>query len=186
MDAFSRLVVALDAVALVVDAAHSEGAEPTRVVDARKAEVLHRPDAPVTSTDQRQVPVHASPVLAADPGNSRVVVAAYRRDTPEPGCELHVSHDGGSGWLPAPPLPLPEGAHRCYAPQVAFGPDRALHVVFLALSGPGHVPVGVYLATSTDRARSFSMPKSVAGPGAVMVTMAVDPEVGAKGRIHLA
>lgn len=143
-------------------------------------------DVPVTAMDNRLTPANNSPVLALDPGDADVVVAANRRDAPEPGCILHITRDGGRGWLPTPAVPmLPEAADRCYAPQVAFGPDRVLYVVFLVLRGIDARPVGVYLATSNDQGRSFSVPRQVAGPNAVMVTIALDPSVRPKGRLHL-
>lgn len=181
MGARPRLILVLGAVLLVA------GASPaSRAQAGSRAEVKVAVDAPVTAMDQRQEPVNTSPVLTIDPGDARLLVAANRRDAPGPSCALHVSHDGGRRWLPALAAPkLPEGANGCYAPQVVFGPDRVLYVVFVALSGPEAAPMGVYLATSTDQARSFSPTQAATGPGAVMATVAIDPTVGAKGRLHV-
>lgn len=139
-------------------------------------------DVPVTANDLRATRAHNSPVLAVDPTDPRFVAAANRLDAPDFGCALHVSADAGQGWVPADPVPaLPEGAETCYAPRVGFGPDGVLHYLFTGLAGPGNRPMGVFLTSSRDRARTFSDPRRVLGPGNYQAGLAVDDG----GRVHL-
>ncbi|MGH9151573.1 MAG: sialidase family protein [Acidimicrobiales bacterium] len=143
-------------------------------------------DFPATANDYQRPVASNSPVIAVDPTDARFVALAHRVDAPEFGCGLQVSGDGGRGFVPARPVPhLPEGADRCYAPEVAFGPDGTFYYLFVGLAGGGNVPMGVFLTTSTDRARRFSAPRRVLGPHSFAVRMAVDPGVGQQGRIHL-
>lgn len=122
-------------------------------------------------------------MLLADPTEARFVVLAHRQDAPEFGCGLQASGDGGRTFVPADPVPrVPEGADRCYAPEVAFDSDGRLYYLFVALAGEGNNPVGVYLTTSTDRARSFESPRRILGPSHYQVRMAIDGD----DRIHLA
>lgn len=146
------------------------------------------PEVPVTAVNvgfsQRS---QNSPVLGVDPTDRRFVVVASRSDGPtEFDCDLSVSGDRGRSWLPAHPVPvLPEGAERCYAPEVAFDRDGVLHYLFVGLQGEGNRPMGAFLTSSFDRAQTWSVPKQVLGPGNFMVRMALDPEVGQAGRIHV-
>ncbi len=154
--------------------------------DAAPVRARVTPEAPATATDLVARPSHNSPVLAADPTEARFVVMANRVDNPEFGCALQVSGDGGRGWIPATPVPeLPAGAERCYSPEVAFDDEGKLYYLFVGLAGQGNQPTGVYLTTSTDRARTFSPPQMVLGPGNFMVRMAIDATMGPVGRIHL-
>lgn len=141
-------------------------------------------EAPVTATDLARQRVSNSPALVADPSASQFVVAAHRVDGPEPGCGLQVSGDGGKSWVGAIPVPvLPPGAQFCHAPEVAFDGRGILHYLFVGLSDASHRPMGVFLTTSSDRARTFSPPRQVLGPLSYGVRMAVDP---ISGRVHLA
>ncbi len=131
-------------------------------------------------------PANNSPILLADPTESRFVVLAHRVDAPTFGCELQVSGDGGQSWLPTRPVPeLPEGAERCYAPEVAFDPSGVLYYLFVGLEGEGNTPMGVFLATSSDRGQTFSLPRMVLGPHHYQVRMAIEPSVKPRGRLHL-
>ena len=144
------------------------------------------PETPVTSSDLRLKMAHNSPAIAADPTDGRFLALASRIDGPDFGCSLHVTADRGRLWAPARPVPrLPAGAERCYAPEVAFDGDGRLHYLFVGLRGPGNAPMGAFLTTSTDRARTFSAPRRVLGPGQYMVRMALDPTLGRQGRLHL-
>jgi hypothetical protein len=144
------------------------------------------PEVPVTATDLRRAEANNSPVLAADPTQPRFVALAHRSDSPEFSCGLQVSGDGGRGWQPAYPVPeLPEGAEKCYAPEIAFDRKGTLYYLFLGLQGLGNSPMGAFLTTSTDRGRTFSPPQMVLGPQNYMVRMLIDPTVGSQGRIHL-
>lgn len=145
------------------------------------------PEVPASATDS-QGPVAAnSPTLVADPTHPKFVVLANRVDAPGFGCSLQVSGDGGRGFVSAEPVPtLPEGAERCYGPEVAFDRDGALYFLFVGLAGNGNQPVGAFLTVSTDQARTFSPPRPVLGPHNFAVRMAIDTTAGGAGRLHLA
>ncbi|MGH9263328.1 MAG: sialidase family protein [Acidimicrobiales bacterium] len=144
------------------------------------------PEVPVTATDMRVGEANNSPAMAADPSEPRFLALAHRTDAPDFSCGLQVSGDGGRGWQPANPVPqLPEGAEKCYAPEVAIDREGRLYYLFLGLQGEGNSPMGVFLTSSTDRGRSFTPPQMVLGPENYMVRMALDPDIGDRGRIHL-
>lgn len=142
---------------------------------------------PVTPADQSLNASNNSPMLAADPDEGQFLALANRLDAPDYGCSLHVSGDGGRGWVPVKPAPrLPAGAEKCYAPEVAFDGRGRLLYLFAGLAGRGNQPMGVFITTSSDRGRTFSPPRRVLGPDNFSVRMAVDPDSGPLGRIHLA
>lgn len=154
----------------------SEPPKSVRVVD----------EVAVTPTDFTAQFSSNSPVMAAEPGEPRFVVMANRLDAPDFGCALQVSGDGGRSWVTANPAPeLPEGAEKCYAPEVAFDADGTLHYLFIGLAGPGNRPMGAFLAASDDRGVSFTPPRQVLGPLNFAVRMAIDRELGEAGRMHL-
>lgn len=127
-----------------------------------------------------------SPLILAEPGEPRFVVMANRLDAPDFSCALQVSGDAGRTWLTANPVPdLPKGAEKCYAPEVSFDRRGTLYYLFVGLANPGNRPMGAFLVTSTDRGQTFSRPRRVLGPLNFSVRMAIDREVGEKGRIHL-
>lgn len=141
---------------------------------------------PATATYTNLGVAQNSPMLAIDPTDSRFVALAHRQDAPEFGCGLQVSGDGGQGFVPAEPVPvLPEGAERCYGPEVAFDRHGRLYYLFIGLAGAGNNPVGVYLTTSTDHGRTFSPPAQVLGPSSYQVRMVIDNDRGRRGRLHL-
>jgi hypothetical protein len=143
-------------------------------------------DVPATATDLRAPGAQNSPVVVADPSNAQLVVLAHRQDAPEFGCGLQVSGDGGRSWVPTQPVPkLPEGAERCYAPEIAFDGRGRLYYLFVGLAGLGNNPVGAYLTFSTDNGRTFGPPRQLLGPKNYQIRMALDREVGDRGRIHL-
>ena len=140
----------------------------------------------MTATDLRRVGANNSPALASDPTQPRFVALAFRSDAPEFSCGLQVSGDGGRGWQPADPVPvLPEGAEKCYAPEVAFDRQGRLYYLFLGLQGVGNSPMGAFLTSSVDRGRTWAPPHMVLGPENYMVRMVIDPTMGSAGRIHL-
>lgn len=144
------------------------------------------PEVPVTANDLRETRAQNSPVLAVDPTDSRFVVAAIRQDAPDFSCGLELSGDGGRGWVPARPVPkLPDGADKCYGPEVAFDRDGTLYYLFVGLAGRGNNPIGVFLTTSEDRGRTFSEPRELLGEGNYQVRMAIDASMGEMGRLHL-
>jgi hypothetical protein len=143
-------------------------------------------EVPVTAMEQRLGLANNSPTLAADPTEERFVVAATRIDAPDFSCALHVSGDGGRGWIPVNPVPtMPAGAEKCYAPEVAFDGNGLLYYLFVGLHGRGNEPMGAFISTSADRGRTFTPPRRVLGPLNFGVRMVIDPTIGEKGRIHL-
>ncbi len=149
-------------------------------------EVPARANVPATANDFRAPRAQNSPELAADPTNPRFVVLANRLDAPDFGCALQISGDEGRGWVGANPVPrLPQGAEKCYAPEVAFDRHGVLYYLFVGLAGRGNNPTGVFLTTSDDRAHTFSAPRRLLGAGNYMVRMALDPTLGKHGRLHL-
>jgi hypothetical protein len=145
-----------------------------------------KPDLPATSNDFRFVRTQNSPLLAADPTDSRFVVLAHRLDAPDFSCALQISGDGGRTFVEATPMPeLPKNAEKCYAPEVAFDQEGRLYYLFIGLRGAGNSPMGVFLTTSSDRAKTFTKPVRVLGAGNYQVRMAMDPTAGDRGRLHL-
>lgn len=173
---FAAVVVWLAAVMLLGGEGGGGAAEQPQVLS----------DVPVTANDLRAPRAQNSPMLAVDPTNPRFVVAAIRQDAPDFSCGLELSGDGGRGWVPSQPVPkLPEGAEKCYAPEVAFDRAGVLYYLFVGLHGRGNTPIGVFLTSSDDRGHSFSEPQRLLGPGNYQVRMALDPTMGKRGRIHL-
>lgn len=79
-----------------------------------------------------------SPLILADPDEPRFMVMANRVDAPDFGCALQVSGDAGRTWASSDPVPkLPEGAEKCYAPEVAFDAQGMLYYLFVGLQGGG-------------------------------------------------
>ncbi|MGH9151937.1 MAG: sialidase family protein [Acidimicrobiales bacterium] len=147
---------------------------------------LIRADLPATAMDEVAAPANNSPLLLQDPTDPSFVVLANRLDAPDFSCALQVSSDGGRTFGPAAPVvELPPGAEKCYAPEVAFDADGSLYYLFVGLAGPGNEPVGAFLTTSADGARTFTAPRRVLGPLNYSVRMAIDPEIGERGRLHL-
>lgn len=146
-----------------------------------------RPEAaaemPVTAMDQAVSPGNNSPTVVADPRDPSFIALASRLDAPDFGCALHLSGDGGQRWTPVSAVPkLPEGAEKCYAPEIAFDRRGRLYYLFLGLAGLGNQPMGVYLTHSDDRGRNFAVPRRILGPRNYAVRLAMDPDLG---RMHL-
>lgn len=140
----------------------------------------------VTAMHQGVEFANNSPSIVVDPTEARFVVIANRLDAPDFGCALQVSGDSGRTWVTADPVPkLPEGAEKCYAPEVAFDARGTLYYLFVGLAGPGNRPMGAFLVTSADRGHSFTAPRQMLGPLNFAVRMAIDPHLGDAGRIHL-
>lgn len=144
------------------------------------------PQIPVTAMDRDLGAANNSPNLVADPNDDQFVVLANRLDAPDFSCALQLSFDGGKGWLPANPVPtLPEGAEKCYAPEVAFDRRGVIYYLFAGLKGGGNQPVGVFLTMSADRGRTFSRPHKVLEPNNFSARLVIDQRMGQQGRIHL-
>lgn len=143
-------------------------------------------DVPATANQATPTRAQNSPMLAVDPTHPEFVALAHRQDAPDFDCGLQISGTGGRGWVGAEPVPqLPEGAEKCYAPQVAFDDEGTLYYLFVGLHGEGNVPMGVFLTTSSDRGRSFEPPREILGAHNFQVRLAIDRTVGGEGRLHL-
>ena len=146
-------------------------------------------DTPATArTVGRNAPVNAgatkatdirsnnSPTLVRNPTSNRNLVVTNRIDTPEFGCALHVSFDGGAEWT-GTRIPLPEGEEpKCFGPDAAFAPDGTVYVSFVTLKGRGNTPNAGWIVSSTDGGRTFSEPERTLGRLAFQVRLAVDPK----------
>lgn len=142
-------------------------------------------EVPVTSMDQGLAPANNSPAIVVDPTEPRFVVLASRVDSPDFGCALQLSGNGGESWTPVRPVPeLPPGADKCYAPEVAFDREGTLYYLFIGLVGIGNEPMGAFLTTSDDRGRTFSTPRLILGPANFGVRMAINRDSGPAGRVH--
>lgn len=137
------------------------------------------------ATDPLDLSAHNSPTLVANPLRPDNLVVANRIDLPRFSCALHVSADGGATWSETP-IPFPAGEEmppRCYAPDVAFGPDGTMHLAFVTLKGLGNVPSAVWLESSNDGGRTLSLPARAVGPLAFQVRLTADPRT--PGRLYL-
>jgi hypothetical protein len=179
------LVATLAALAAVTGAGLATGSLPPGS-PAASGQVRVVDEVAVTPMDLDREFSSNSPMLAAEPGQPRFVAMANRLDAPDFSCALQVSGNGGRTWVTAEPVPqLPDGAEKCYAPEVAFDADGTLYYLFVGLAGPGNRPMGAFLVTSIDRAQTFSPPRQVLGPLNFGVRMAIDIERGDPGRMHL-
>lgn len=137
------------------------------------------------ATNQLDLSANNSPRLARSPVHPSDLAVVNRIDAPRYSCALHVSSDGGARWQ-ASAIPFPAGEElpaRCYAPDVAFGPDGTLYVSFVTLKGIGNSPNAVWLTTSADGGRRLSKPIRITGPLAFQVRLAADPSV--RGRLYV-
>lgn len=131
-----------------------------------------------------------SPTLARHPDRPEHLVVAHRIDRPGFSALVEWSDDGGMTWTPVTP-PLPEDTEACaaspdrtpcpFAPDVAFGPDGTLYVLYVELQGQGNTPVRLWLATSSDGGRTLGPPVQVAGELTFQARLAVAPD----GTVHL-
>lgn len=177
-----RLAEVLGATLLLAAAAHPV---PATAVSRQPVRAISL-EMPVTSANRSQGFAHNSPVVLADPTEARFMVTATRLDNPDFGCALHLSGDAGRSWAPVRIMEkLPEGADKCYGPEIAFDAKGTLYFLFVGLQGEGNSPMGAFLITSFDRGRSFSPPRRVLGPERYMVRLAIDRTSGDTGRLHL-
>lgn len=131
-----------------------------------------------------------SPTLARHPEQSDHLVVAHRIDRPGFSALLEWSADAGATWQPTT-LPLPPGTEACtgsidgqlcpFAPDVAFGSDGTLYVVYVHLEGEGNTPAALWLARSTDGGRTIEAPVRIAGELTFQPRVVVGPE----GTVHL-
>ncbi|MDQ6837120.1 MAG: hypothetical protein M3137_01930 [Actinomycetota bacterium] len=121
-----------------------------------------------------------SPSVARNPRHDQEVVATWRVDRPQFSSALAWSGDGGATWHRRS-LPLPPGNDRPFAPDVAFGPDGTLYVLYSNLEGTGNDPANLWLATSVDGGRTLDGPGRIAGQLAFQARIAV----GAPGEVYV-
>lgn len=131
-----------------------------------------------------------SPTLARHPDRPEHLVVAHRTDRPGFSALVEWSDDGGRTWTAVTP-PLPEGTEACaaspertpcpFAPDIAFGPDGTLYVLYVELQGQGNTPVRLWLSTSSDGGRTLEAPVQVAGELTFQARLAVAPD----GTVHL-
>lgn len=146
------------------------------------ANVLVNPPGPITANN--------SPTLVRHPDRPEHLVAAHRIDRPGFSALVEWSTDGGATWQPTT-LPLPPGTPPCaaspqqvpcpFAPDVAFGPDGTLYVLYVELQGNGNTPARLWLTTSADGGRTLGAPVQVAGELTFQPRLAVDGE----GTVHI-
>lgn len=135
-------------------------------------------DAPVNggARDAEDIRSNNSPTLVRNPRRGENLVVANRIDTPEFGCALHVSFDGGARWSDVA-LPSPAGEEpKCFGPDAAFAADGTLYVSFVTLSGRGNTPNAGWIVESSDGGRTFTTPRRTLGRLAFQVRLAVDPD----------
>jgi hypothetical protein len=130
----------------------------------------------------RDISAHNSPSVARSPVDPRLLVVANRIDLPRYSCALHVSRDAGATWSQTP-IPVPAAEEpKCYAPDIAFGADGTLYLVFVTLAGNGNVPHAVWLSSSRD-GRSLTKPRRLLPGLAFGVRLVADPRRA--GRLYL-
>jgi hypothetical protein len=136
------------------------------------------------------IDVRNSPTIARNPTRGDNLVATYRMDRPGFSGFLSYSDNGGRTWaqtvLPlAPDVPScaasPQGDPCPFGPDMAFGADGTLYVLYVALRGTGNDPGSLWLSTSTDGGRTLALPTMVSGELAFQARLAVDP----KGPVHI-
>lgn len=167
MKLFAGVVLAVSGVGAILVSIALAGQATLRRVEA---------DVPVNAGARFPGDINAnnSPALARDPVHPADLALANRVDTPIYSCALSVSHDNGHSWSPVP-VPLVAHEHKCYAPNVAFGADGTLYMIYVTLRGFGNVPDAVWLVSSSDAGHTFSRPRRVLGPLAFQVRLASDP-----------
>jgi len=152
---------------------------------AQRAAVRADGNRPVnaSATVAGDISAHNSPALVRNPRDGDQLAVANRIDEPDYSCALQVSSDGGVSWRQVT-IPIPSGAGRkCYAPDVAYGADGTLYLVFVTLRGEGNVPGAAWLVQSSDNGDTLSAPARVLGPLAFQVRLVADPRVAR--RLHL-
>jgi len=171
------------AVALVL--AGTAGVALSPVAEPESSARVLGSDRPVNpgATDLGDISANNSPTLARNPREPTNLAVANRIDSPDFSCALQVSFDGGTRWRRTR-VPIPEGeGPKCYAPDVTFAADGALHLSYVTLKGVGNVPDAVWTAVSRDGGRTLSRPRRAAGPLAFQVRITADPEN--PRRLHL-
>lgn len=132
------------------------------------------------------IDVRNSPTIVRNPTRPGNLATSYRMDRPGFSAFLSWSDDAGKTWeqtiLPlAPDVPRcaaasPQGDPCPFGPDIAFGPDGTLYVLYVALRGNGNDPGSLWLSTSTDGGRTLALPAKVSGELAFQARLAVDPK----------
>lgn len=118
-----------------------------------------------------------SPTAIRNPTDANNLVVANRVDQPRFSCAVHASFDGGQTWHDIQ-VPLPAGKEefaRCYAPDVAYGPDGALFLSYVTLQGIGNLPNALWVASSSDGGHTFGAPARAGGPLTFQAHLTADP-----------
>ncbi len=134
-------------------------------------------NAPVNpgAVDDLDIRANNSPSIARSPTDPALIAVASRVDSPRYSCGLYVSRNRGASFTEVS-IPLPEGEEsKCFAPDVAFGPDGTFYVLFATLIGAGNVPNAMWVSTSNDGLRTLSTPVKVLGPLAFQARLLADP-----------
>ena len=135
------------------------------------------------ATDLADINAHNSPTVVRNPVEANNVVVANRIDSPAFSCGLHLSFDGGASWA-SRALPVPAGEEpKCYAPDLAFGADGTLYVLFVTLQGEGNLPHAAWTVASADGGRALTEPRRALGPLAFQARLTADP--GRAGQLYL-
>ena len=134
------------------------------------------------ATDPADIAANNSPTVVRSPADAGKLAVANRIDSPRYSCALHISSNAGSTWSQIP-VPAPKGERVCFAPDVAFGADGTLYMVFVTLRGLGNVPNAAWLVSSKDGGKTFSKPDRVLRGLPFQVRLTADPK--RPRRIHL-
>ncbi|MGH2984753.1 MAG: sialidase family protein [Solirubrobacterales bacterium] len=136
------------------------------------------------ATNGLDLSAHNSPALVRNPADASNVVVGNRIDDPRYSCAVHVSFDGGGHWAQTP-IPVPPGEEpKCYAPDVAFGPNGTLYFAYTTLKGRANAPHAVWLSRSRDGGKTLSRPNQTPLPvNSFQPRLAADPSKA--GQIYL-
>lgn len=124
------------------------------------------------SIDRPGITAHNSPAVAADPRRPASMAVADKIDTPDVGCAVSASADGGITWDPLD-LPRPDPATQCFWPDVAYADDGDLLVLFTDLRQRFNQSRGVWLQRFSG-GTAEGPPTKVAGDHAFHARLAVD------------
>lgn len=114
------------------------------------------------STDPRpSITAHNSPAAARRPGDPSTMVVADKLDSPDIGCTVTLSTNGGTDW-DAADLVAPAGS-ACFWPDPAFAGDGTLLVLYTAMGDNFNDSNGVFLQRYAE-GRPSGAPTRVAGP----------------------
>jgi len=131
------------------------------------------------------VDVSNSPKVTHNPTRDSNLVVSFRIDRPGYSAGLYWTDDGGATWTPTT-LQVPAGVEGCaatatkggpcpFGPDVAFGRDGTLYVLYVSLRGNGNDPSHMWFSTSTDGGRTLAPPIQVAGELTFQPRLVLDP-----------